>query len=103
MYTSLTKEDVMNAYNKYIKGKSAVFVSVLTKGQTADMVVAKDNYTADPSGYVAPDYGYTGLTYVKAKDNFDRTKVPPAGANPTIKSTGLLEKGPGEWSPCDRH
>lgn len=85
MYTSLTKEDVMNAYNKYIKGKSSVIVSVLTKGQTPEMAAAKDNFTVDPSKYVAPDYGYTGLTYVKAKDNFDRNKVPASGPNPSIK------------------
>jgi zinc protease len=85
MYTSLTKEDVMNAYNKYIKGKNAVVVSVLTKTMGADMVAAKDNYTIDPSHYKAPDYGYNGLTYVKAKDNFDRSKTPPSGPNPTVK------------------
>ena len=85
MYTSLTKEDVMNAYNKYIKGRNAVVVSVLTKGQTADMAVAKDNFTIDASQYVAPDYGYTGLEYKKAKDNFDRSKMPGSGPNPTIK------------------
>src|SRR5688500_16881717 len=33
MYNNVTKEDVMNVYNKYIKGKGAVIASVLTKGQ----------------------------------------------------------------------
>ena len=85
MYTSVTKEDVMNAYNKYIKGKNAVVVSVLTKGQAATMAAAKDNFKIDSSHYTAPDYGYANLKYVKAKDNFDRNKVPGSGPNPTVK------------------
>ncbi|MBC7874722.1 MAG: insulinase family protein [Ferruginibacter sp.] len=85
MYTSVTKEDVMNAYNKYIKGKNAVVVSVLTKGQAATMVAAKDNFKIDSSIYTAPDYGYANLKYVKAKDNFDRNKVPGSGPNPSVK------------------
>jgi zinc protease len=84
MYSSLTKEDVINAYNKYIKGKGAVILSILPKGQEA-LVAAPDNYTIDSSHYVAPNYGYEGLKYVKAKDNFDRSKMPSIGANPQVK------------------
>ncbi len=84
MYTSVTKEDVMNAYNKYIKGKHAVYVSVLTKGQDK-LIAAADNYTVDSTKYAAPDYGYNGLKYVKAKDNFDRNKIPGTGPNPVVK------------------
>lgn len=85
MYTSVTKEDVMAAYNKYIKGKNAVVVSVLTKSQTADMAAAKSNFKIDSSSYEKPDYGYAGLKYNKPKDNFDRTKTPGSGANPAVK------------------
>jgi zinc protease len=74
----------MRVYNKYIKGKNAVFVSVATKGQEANIVKA-DNYTVDTTKYVAPDYGYNGLKYVKAKDNFDRSKKPGNGPNPVVK------------------
>ena len=75
MYTSVTKEDVMRVYNQYIKGKHAVFVSVLPKAQEK-MIAAADNYKIDSGHYTAPDYGYNGLKYVKAKDNFDRSKKP---------------------------
>jgi zinc protease len=84
MYQGLTKEDVMKVYEKYIKGKNRVVVSVLTKGQEA-MKAADDNYTIDQSHYVAPDYGYASLKYQKASDNFDRTKTPPSGPNPVVK------------------
>ncbi|HRG83057.1 MAG TPA: pitrilysin family protein [Chitinophagaceae bacterium] len=84
MYQSVTKEDVMRVYNEYIKGKSAVFLSVLPKGQDK-MIAAADNYKIDSSQYTAPEYGYAGLKYNKAKDNFDRSKIPGNGANPVVK------------------
>ncbi len=59
-------------------------MSVLPKGQEK-MLAAADNYTIDPSGYKAPDYGYNGLKYNKAKDNFDRSKIPGGGKNPVVK------------------
>lgn len=82
-YTSVTKEDVMRVYNQYIKGKNRLVVSVLVKGKEADKV-APDNYTVSDKGYKAPDYGYAGLKYNKAKDNFDRSKMPGTGANPVV-------------------
>ena len=84
MYTSVTKEDVLRVYNEYIKGKHAVFLSVLPKGQEK-LMAAEGNYKIDSSHYTAPDYGYAGLKYSKAKDNFDRSKIPGNGANPLVK------------------
>lgn len=83
-YTSVTKEDVMRVYNKYIKGKSAVIVSVMTKNDNTNKAAA-DNYTVSEAGYKAPDYGYSDLKYVKTKDNFDRSVVPGNGPNPVVK------------------
>jgi zinc protease len=81
---AVTKEDVMRVYNKYIKGKPAVILSVLPK--TGDIKpAAPDNYTINTAGYKAPDYGYNGLTYHKAADGFDRSVKPGVGANPAIK------------------
>ncbi len=84
MYQAVTKEDVMRVYKEYIKGKHAIFLSVLPKGQEK-MIAAADNFKIDSSVYDAPDYGYAGLKYIKAKDNFDRSKTPGNGANPTVK------------------
>jgi zinc protease len=83
-YTSLTKEDVMRVYNKYVKGKGAVVLSIVPKGQ--EQLIAKtDNYTIDTTKYTRPDYGYAGLKYNKGKDNFDRTKIPGNGPAPVVK------------------
>ena len=91
MYRAVTKEDVMAAYNKYIKGKHSVTVSVLVKGQPA-MPVTADNYTVDTKNYNRPNYGYDGLKYVKATDNFVRKKQPGVGANPTVKVPAFTTK-----------
>jgi zinc protease len=92
MYSSVTKEDVMNAYNKYIKGGHGVFVSVLTKNMDQSMVAAKNNYTIDSSHYMPPNYGYAGLKYIKGKDNFDRSKIPGNGSNPVVKVPAFWRK-----------
>ena len=84
MYSAVSKEDVMRVYNEYIKGKHAVFVSVLTKGQDKMLTAASDNYKIDSGHYSAPDYGYNGLKYAKATDNFNRGKIPGNGPNPTV-------------------
>ena len=83
-YSRLTKADVMRVYEKYIKNKPHVVLSTLAKGQE-NLIAAADNYTIDQSNYKAPDYGYNGLKYVKAKDNFDRHKHPGNGPNPVVK------------------
>jgi len=83
-YTSVTKADVQRVYDKYLKGKAAVILSVTTKAAPGDCVAA-ENYTVNKAGYQAPDYGYTGLKYVKPKDSFDRSKMPGTPANPAVK------------------
>lgn len=80
----LTKNDVIDVYNKYLKDKPMVILSVLTKG-TDSLKAAADNYTVYKNGYTAPDYGYDNLKYTKATDKFDRNIQPAAGANPSIK------------------
>lgn len=84
MYRKVTKKDVMRVYEQYIKGKNHLVLSVVTKGQEMARA-APDSYVIDQAGYKAPNYGYGGLKYVKAKDNFDRSKIPSAGANPVVK------------------
>jgi zinc protease len=83
-YQSVTKADVLRVYNQYIKGKKAVILSVVPKGQ-AQAVAKPDNYKPDPSGYKAPADQYAGLKYVKGRDTFDRSQRPPAGKNPVVQ------------------
>ncbi len=91
MYLAVTKEDVLRVYDEYIKNKYCVTVGVLIKGQ--NMTPAQpDNYTIDSNNYTKPNYGYDKLTYVKAKDNFDRSKLPGNGPNPVVKVPAYWKK-----------
>jgi zinc protease len=84
MYESVTKEDVLRVYFQYIKNAHGVTLTVLPKGQEK-MKVAEDNYKIDSSNYKSPNYGYASLKYNKARDNFDRGKIPGNGPNPVVK------------------
>lgn len=89
-YTSVTKEDVMRVYRQYIKGKHAVVLSVLTKGNENNKA-ATDNYTISEAGYKSPGYGYDQLQYHKAKDNFDRKQMPAAGPAVVVKAPAFWQ------------
>ncbi|WP_400192880.1 M16 family metallopeptidase [Hymenobacter sp. B81] len=80
---ALTKADVQRVYNQYIKGKNAVVLSVVPKA-TPTLVAKPDNYTISKDGFKAPKDEYAGLKYVKATDNFDRSKQPKASTNPVV-------------------
>ncbi|MEA5427657.1 M16 family metallopeptidase [Arcicella lustrica] len=81
---AVTKEDVMRVYQQYIQGKKAVILSVYPKGKK-ELIASENNFVAQPENYQAPNYGYDGLKYVKAKDIFDRSKKPTTGVNPEMK------------------
>jgi zinc protease len=84
MVRSVTKEDVMRVYDQYINNKHCVVLSVLPKGQE-NAIAGTDNYKIDSTRYAAPEYGYAGLKYSKATDNFERNKIPGNGPNPIVK------------------
>ena len=85
---SLTKADVQRAYDKYLKGKPAVVLSVAPTGKP-ELMAGKPDFTLDKSGFKAPKDEYAGLKYNKAKDNFDRGQHPKSGANPVVKVPAL--------------
>lgn len=77
-----TAADVKRVMEKYILNKPSVALSVYPKGQP-ELVIAPDNFTPkipEPSGSDPNLYG--DLKYVKAKDKFDRSKMPASGVNP---------------------
>lgn len=90
-YTSVKKEDVLKVYDRYIKGKPAVILSIVTKGKE-DNIVAAENYKVNTANYKSPDYGYTGLKYGKPTDSFNRNAIPGNGANPVVKVPAFWKK-----------
>ena len=84
-YQNITKEDVMRVYNQYIKGKSAVILSVVPGEETAP--AQADNYEIPTEGnnpFAKTDY--SGLSYTRPTgDTFDRSIQPKPGASPLVQ------------------
>ncbi|MEX1188112.1 MAG: pitrilysin family protein [Bacteroidia bacterium] len=91
--SKLTKEDVKRVYDTYLKDKPAVILSVYPKGQP-EIIAKPDNFTIKRSSDTKGEEGneYKNLAYNKAKDTFDRSKRPAAGANPSIKVPDYWQK-----------
>ena len=82
-YENVTKDDVMRVYGQYIKDKPAVVMSVVPHGQAA-LRAGEDTwqrYERELPEYEPVDGAE--LAYRPAEDDFDRSVIPPAGANPT--------------------
>lgn len=91
-YASVTKEDVMRVFNRYIKNKHAVIMSVVPNGQL-DKIAAKDNFT--PAKRVVAEQSTTSadeLVLRKAVDTFDRSVIPAAGANKPVSVPDMWQK-----------
>ncbi|MFT7469085.1 MAG: zinc protease, partial [Candidatus Pseudothioglobus sp.] len=80
-YENVTVDDVMRVYNQYIVGKSAVIMSILPREQTV-IAAAPDNWQRLPRELLnnAPSAAAPASVVV---DTFDRSIMPPAGANPS--------------------
>ncbi|GIU43891.1 M16 family metallopeptidase [Shewanella algidipiscicola] len=81
-YANVTKEDVMRVFNRYIKNKPMVVMSVVPEGQT-QLIAHEDNYVA-PAPQIA-EQAVTGLETVEAvAPSFDRSIMPTPQAAPMI-------------------
>jgi zinc protease len=74
-YKKVTKEDVMRVYRQYLKGKFAAIVNVFPKqGNSSEQ--KEETKLTNSSGATSGELEYKGLSYNRAKDNFDRSKRP---------------------------
>ncbi len=76
-YNKVTKQDVMNVFNKYIKGKNALFINVLPYAQ-GEKAPAERSMNPNKNIEIKEDPSYANLSYTKPKDSFDRSKKPDA-------------------------
>lgn len=77
-YMSLTRADVMAAYEKYIKNKPAVILSCVPKGK-GELIAKADNWNMYERKLESESSEYKNLSYQIPADNFDRSKMPEAG------------------------
>ncbi|WP_246070126.1 M16 family metallopeptidase [Mangrovivirga cuniculi] len=83
-YLDVTKEDVMRVYNKYIKGKNAVYLSVVPDANTPP--AQANNYEPKTEGdnpYPTTDYSKISAR-TPEKDSFDRSEQPESGKAPLV-------------------
>ncbi|MBU2882751.1 insulinase family protein [Psychrosphaera sp. B3R10] len=90
-YKNVTRKDIMNVFNKYIKGQHYVATSFVPKGQTelvlsgaikANVVEEKVVQGAETTAVDKPETELTPL--VQATSAFDRSVRPEFGKKPTI-------------------
>ncbi|HET6228384.1 MAG TPA: pitrilysin family protein [Bacteroidia bacterium] len=95
-YKSVTKEDVMRVYNKYIKHKPALYLSVYPKGKP-DLVAKPDNFPPIAYKVSAEREEYKNLVYKKGQSLIDRSIRPVAPPTPSVKTpdywTAVLDNG----------
>lgn len=82
-FQSVTKADVVRVYNKYIKNKPAVIMSIVPKGKP-EMITQADTW--DRYERTIPASEPANFEWSLPEDNFDRSVIPPSGANPSIKA-----------------
>ena len=89
-YSAVSKEDVMRVYNKYIKDKPAVVLSVVPQGQAA-LAVNAQNFTL-PARNIDTQVKPTQFSQsAPIKDTFDRSVMPKAQVNKAISVPDFWE------------
>jgi len=93
---AVTREDIMNVYNKYIKGKPYIITSFVPKGKLD--LVAENSI---PSGIVEEslsqatevkvDQSNASDTYEKTPTKIDRSKEPTMGTDPQLNLPKVWE------------
>ena len=84
-YNSVTREDVMRVFNKYIKNKKAVINTVRPKSPFVEKLDSMVSINPNISLILAEDPQYVGLEYNRPEDSFNRSIQPkPAPAKASV-------------------
>lgn len=87
---SVTKEDIMNVYHKYIKGKAYVATSFVPKGSVNLIASNSEKFPVveeklEEQSKVSSLTGTEEFKVDRIKSAFDRSIEPPAGPDPLLK------------------
>ncbi len=82
-YENVSKADVMRVYREYIKNKPAVIMSIVPKGE-GEAVAAPANWEMYERDIPEADENQE-FVWSAPEDDFNRSIIPPAGENPSIK------------------
>ncbi len=78
-YNSVTREDVMRVFNKYIKNRKAVINQVRPKSPFVEKLDSMVSINPNADLILKEDPQYVGLEYNRPQDSFDRNIQPKAG------------------------
>ncbi len=82
-YSSVTKEDIVRVYNKYIKNKKSVILTVEKEQERDEDDETPKSVNPHANTPKVTDKQYEGLSYTAPKDDFDRSVRP---TKPTAKA-----------------
>jgi zinc protease len=92
----VTTDDVMRVYNKYIRGKNYVATSFVPKGKLSQALegsvkaeVVEEKIMQGAEDAVDPN---AKSTYTRTPSGFDRSKEPPYGTAPEIKTPVIWQQ-----------
>ncbi|KYG75519.1 peptidase M16 [Roseivirga echinicomitans] len=93
---AVTTEDVMNAYNKYIKGKNYIATSFVPRGQVDLALEGSEKAEVVEEQIVeGAEEGFDPsiiATYEKTPSTFDRSIEPPSGNAPEVKTPEVWQE-----------
>ncbi|WP_432208126.1 M16 family metallopeptidase [Asprobacillus argus] len=92
---SVTREDVMNVYNKYIKGKNFIATSFVPRnGKDLALANSTEAVVAEEKIVIGAEENFDAsitATYKKTPSTFDRSTEPPYGNAPEVKVPEVWE------------
>ena len=86
----LTPQDIMSVYQKYIKNKNKVVLSVIPKGKP-ELKAAEDNWKMYERTIETEHEEYKELSYTEPKDTFDRSQMPAASNDLKIPMPSIYQ------------
>jgi len=86
-YNNVTKADVMDVYQRYIKGKGAAILSIYPHGQQT-LITKPDNFVL-PDVNNPPEIAQLDTPIMENTSSFERGVMPTAGANPQVEVPNL--------------
>lgn len=90
-YRNVTRADVMRVYNKYIKGKAKVVLSVVPQGKP-ELAAAKANFVLPARDIPTSTGKAPDVKAATINDSFDRSQLPPAGNAVVVKTPSFVRQ-----------
>lgn len=82
-YNAVTQSDVLRVYEKYVKQKPSVTLSIVPEG-ALELAVAEQNFSLQERKIEETNTEQVLVEQAQVKDTFDRSQIPKAGTNRAV-------------------